>query len=120
MSYNYDDISNYKFKDTIGEGTFGKVKKSLFVPSNEYFAIKILNKEKIKEKMGDVQFNEIDIIKKFNHLNVVYVYRILEDIKNYYIIMEYCSKGELFDYIVEKERLTEEEGAKFFFQLIME
>ena len=32
--------------------------------------------------------------------------------------MEYCSKGELFDYIVEKERLTEEEGAKFFFQLI--
>ena len=118
MSYNYDDISNYKFKDTIGEGTFGKVKKSLFVPSNEYFAIKILNKEKIKEKMGEVQFNEIDIIKKFNHLNVVYVYRILEDIKNYYIIMEYCSKGELFDYIVEKERLTEEEGAKFFFQLI--
>jgi len=30
------------------------------------------------------------------------------------MILEYCSGGELFDYIIGKERLTENEAAEFF------
>ena len=48
MLENYSLIENYSFKKDIGEGNFGKVKLSIFKPTGEEFAIKILNKEKIK------------------------------------------------------------------------
>ena len=61
---------------------------------------------------------ELSIITNFNHPNVVQVLDIVEDKVNYYIIMEYCEKGELFNYIVEKQRLSEKESAFFFYQLV--
>ena len=115
---NYLDIKNYTFQKDIGEGNFGKVKLGIFKPTGEEFAIKILNKNKIKIKMKNSIFKENEIITRFNHINVVYVFQILEDSQNYYIIMEYCKHGELFDYIVKNEKLTEEESAIFFYQLI--
>ena len=117
-SNNYLDISNYTFQKDIGEGNFGKVKLGIFKPTGEEFAIKILNKNKIKIKMKNSIFKENEIITRFNHINVVYVFQILEDEKNYYIIMEYCKHGELFDYIVKHEKLSEEESSIFFYQLI--
>ena len=118
MSYDYSDFSNYILKETIGEGNFGKVKLSIFTPTGEKFAIKIVNKKRIKEKMKKLITNENEIIKSFNHINVIYVYQIIEQPENYYIIMEYCEKGELFNYIVENKRLEEEETSIFFYQLI--
>lgn len=117
-SEDYSNLKNYKFKETIGEGTFGKVKKVLFIPTQEIFAVKIINKKILKKKMENIVFKELDIIKKFNHFNVIYVYEIIEDIENYYIIMEYCERGELFEYIVQKQRISKNEAYKFFFQLI--
>ena len=118
MLYDYSNLSNYSIKDTIGEGNFGKVKLGIFIPTKEQFAIKILNKKKLKEKMKKSIFTEIEILKKLNHINIIYVYQIIENSENFYIIMEYCEKGELFDYIVEKRRLTEDESSIFFYQLI--
>ena len=118
MSKEYLDIKNYKFQKDIGEGNFGKVKLAIFKLTGEEFAIKILNKDKIKEKMKNTIFQENKIITRFNHINIVYVYLILEDKNNYYIIMEYCKHGELFDYIVKHQKLTEKESSIFFYQLI--
>ena len=118
MSYDYLDINNYSFQKDIGEGNFGKVKLGIFKPTGEEFAIKILNKNKIKIKMKNSIFKENEIITRFNHINVVYVFQILEDPQNYYIIMEYCKHGELFDYIVKSEKLSEDEASIFFYQLI--
>ena len=114
----YSSISNYKFIKNIGEGNFGKVKLGIYIPTGEKYAIKILNKKIIKKKMKNTIFKENEIITKFNHINIVYVFQIIEDEENYYIIMEYCKKGELFDYIVSKQRLSEEESSIFFYQLI--
>ena len=118
MSEDYTQIKNYTFEKDIGEGNFGKVKLGIFKPTGEEFAIKVLNKDKIKIKMKNSIFKENQIITKFNHINVIYVFQILEDQENFYIIMEYCKHGELFDYIVKNERLTEEEASIFFYQLI--
>ena len=117
MSENYSLIENYEFKKDIGQGNFGKVKLGIYKPTGEEFAIKILNKQKIKAKMKNMQFHENDIITRFNHINVIYVYQIIEKPEDFYIIMEYCEK-DLFDYIVEKERLSEKEASIFFYQLI--
>ena len=118
MSDDYSDINNYEMKKEIGEGNFGKVKLGIFKPTGEEFAIKILNKKKIKKQMKNVMLRENDIITKLNHINIVFVYKIIDTEEDYYIIMEYCKLGELFDYIVKKKRLSEEEASVFFYQLI--
>ena len=114
----YLSISNYELKKDIGEGNFGKVKLGVFKKTGEEFAIKIINKDKIKQKMKNILFKENEIISKFNHINVVYVFQIIEEDNNIYIIMEYCNKGELFDYIVSHQKLDENEASIFFYQLI--
>ena len=112
-------LENYAFIKDIGEGNFGKVKLSKLIATNEKYAIKILNKEKLKTQTKSSSINEIEILSKLNHPNVIHVEKILEDDINFYIIMEYCSKGELFDYIVKQEKLNEIEAAIFFYQLII-
>ena len=118
IDYDYSDLNNYIMKKDIGEGNFGKVKLAEFKPTGKEFAIKILNKKKIKKQMKNVKLRENEIITKLNHINVVFVYKIIDTPEDYYIIMEYCKLGELFDYIVEKKKLEEEEAAVFFYQLI--
>ena len=114
----YADINNYEFKKTLGEGNFAKVKLSIFKPTNEEFAIKIINKNKLKHKMKNTIFRETEIISKLKHPNIITVFKMVEDLENYYIIMENCKRGELFDYIVEHQNLDENEASIFFYQLI--
>lgn len=52
------------------------------------------------------------------HPNIIHVYDVFEDEKRIFIIMEYASGGELFDYIVAKGRLKEGESRRFFRQII--
>ena len=111
-------LKDYTFIKDIGEGNFGKVKLSLLNSTKEKYAIKVLDKEKLKSQTKSTLFNEIEIISRLKHPNIIYVDKILEDTKNYYIVMEYCEKGELFDYIVEKEKLSPIEASVFFYQLI--
>lgn len=112
-------LLNYDFKQTIGKGTFGKVKLAINTLMKEKVAVKILNKKQIAimNEMHLVQ-RELNILPHFNHINVIKVSLILQDEENYYIIMEYCEKGELFDYIVNKKKLSEDEASNFFYQLI--
>ena len=111
-------LKDYILVKDIGEGNFGKVKLSILKSTKEKYAIKILDKQKLKSQTKSTLYNEIEIISRLRHPNIIYVDKIIEDTKNYYIIMEYCEKGELFDYIVEKERLSPIEASVFFYQLI--
>ena len=113
-----EKISDFILSKDIGEGYFGKVKLGIFKPTNEKYAIKIINKKLMKVKMKKSKFKEIDIIKKFNHFNVIYVYKVIDTPENYFIVMEYCKNGELFEYISKKERLQEDEASSFFYQII--
>ena len=113
-----EKISDFILSKDIGEGYFGKVKLGIFKPTNEKYAIKIINKKLMKIKMKKSKFKEIDITKKFNHINVIYVYKVIDTPENYYIVMEYCKNGELFEYISKKERLDEDEASSFFYQII--
>jgi 5'-AMP-activated protein kinase catalytic alpha subunit len=58
------------------------------------------------------------MLAKFSHPNVILVAEIFESENSYYSVMEFCEGGELFNYIVKKNRLSENESAFFFFQLI--
>ena len=118
MSNDYSDISNYEMIKTLGEGNFGKVKLAEFKSTKEEFAIKIMSKRQIKIKMKNTVFREIEIVSKLIHINIANVFEIIDDIEYYYIIMEFCHGGELFDYISSKRKLDELEASLFFYQLI--
>jgi 5'-AMP-activated protein kinase catalytic alpha subunit len=66
-------------------------------------AVKILEKRKIVEE-ADVQrvSREIEILKMIRHPNIIQLFEIIETPKQLFLIMEYVSGGELFDYIVKK------------------
>ena len=112
-------LGDYIIKETIGKGTFSKVKLGINKLTGEKVAIKILDKSKILEK-EDLEriIREMSILSKMDHKNIIKVYQILEDSNNYLIIMEYCEGGELFNYIVKKGRLPEDEVSFFFYQII--
>ena len=112
-------FGDYIIKQTIGKGTFSKVKLGINKLTGEKVAIKILDKSKIIEKEDlDRIIREMSILSKMEHENVIKVFQIYEDYNNYLIIMEYCEGGELFNYIVKKGKLLEIEAAFFFYQII--
>ena len=116
---NNDFLSDYEIKETIGKGTFSIVKLGINKATNEKVAIKILKKKKMQRKKDKSRLDrEISILKRLHHINVIKIHKITEEIDNYYIVMEYCENGELFNYIVAHQRLSEEETAYFFYQLI--
>ena len=110
---------DYLIKQTIGEGTFSKVKLGIDMFTGQKVAIKILDKLKIIEEVGlERVLREIKISSELNHPNIIKIYKILEDDKYYLVVMEYCEEGELFNYIVKKDMLSEKESSFFYYQII--
>ena len=112
-------IENYKIEETIGEGTYGKVKLATHIKLNEKVAIKIINKKKLINK-GDHERikNEFQIITKLNHPNILKAFEVFEDEINYYIVMERPAIGDLFNYICSKGRLSMDETSFIFYQIV--
>ena len=110
---------NYKFLSKLGRGSFGVVKLAIEKSTGKKVAIKILDKRKISKKEEETRILlEKEIIKSFDHINVIKVFNIDEDPQKIYFIMEYCEKGELLNYVVKKRKLDEDEASYFYFQLI--
>ena len=114
-----DVLSAYNIIKLIEKGTFSIVKLGENKITKEKVAIKIMEKNQIINQDDKNRIDrEIQMLKSLNHENVIKIYNILEDSKRFYIIMEYCENGELFNRIVEKKQLSEDESALFYYQLI--
>ncbi|ERM99072.1 SNF1-related protein kinase catalytic subunit alpha KIN10 [Amborella trichopoda] len=112
-------LPNYRLGKTLGIGSFGKVKIAEHVLTGHKVAIKILNRRKIRSmEMEDKVRREIKILRLFMHPHIIRLYEVIETTSDIYVVMEYVKCGELFDFIVEKGRLQEEEARGFFQQII--
>lgn len=112
-------IGPYKLGVTLGKGSFGKVKLAEHESTGHKVAVKILNRQKIKTSQMDKKIRrEINILKLFRHPHIIRLYEVIETKTDIFMVMEYVSGGELFDYIVSKGRLSEDEARKFFQQII--
>ena len=91
------------------------MKIGLHILTKARVAVKILEKCKIVDAADYERVSrEIHILKIVQHPHVVQLYEIIETPKKLYLIMEYASGGELFDYIVKHQRVQEKEACKFF------
>ncbi|GFP91758.1 snf1-related protein kinase catalytic subunit alpha kin10 [Phtheirospermum japonicum] len=112
-------LRNYKLGKTLGIGSFGKVKIAEHALTGHKVAVKILNRKKIKNMdMEEKVRREIKILRLFMHPHIIRLYEVVETHSDIYVVMEYVKSGELFDYIVEKGRLYEDEARMFFQQII--
>ncbi|XP_033619398.1 NUAK family SNF1-like kinase 1 [Fukomys damarensis] len=82
-------------------------------------AIKSIRKDKIKDEQDMVHIRrEIEIMSSLSHPHIISIYEVFENTDKIVIIMEYASKGELYDYISERRRLSERETRHFFRQIV--
>ncbi|CAI8587432.1 unnamed protein product [Vicia faba] len=112
-------LGKYELGKTLGEGNFGKVKLARNTDSERFYAVKILEKNKIVDLNNTDQIKrEISTLKLLKHPNVVRLYEVLASKTKIYMVLEYVNGGELFDKIASKGKLTEAHGRKMFQQLI--
>lgn len=82
-------------------------------------AVKILNKAKIKQLgMEEKVQREINILHLCTHPHIIRLYEVIDTPTDIFLVNEYVSGGELFDYIVSKGRLSADEARNFFHQII--
>ncbi|NXT11447.1 NUAK2 kinase, partial [Prunella fulvescens] len=82
-------------------------------------AIKSIRKDKIKDEQDLVHIRrEIEIMSSLNHPHIIAVHEVFENSAKIVIVMEYASKGDLYDYISERQRLSEQEARHFFRQVV--
>ena len=113
-------IGDYLLNEELGSGGFGKVVLGTHIPTGEKVAIKIMDKEQIlSDELNKVRvLNEISILKIVRHNNIIKLYEVMETPQKIYLVMEYCDSGEMFDYIVAKQHLTENQACVFFQEII--
>ena len=106
-------LDNYDVLKQLGKGGYGKVYEVMNKKTKEIRACKHLSKLSIKnlEKFE----REIEILRKADHPNIIKLYEIFESKRSFYLIMEECKGGEVFDRIIEhiqnKEMYSEKNAA---------
>nr|XP_015200858.1 PREDICTED: maternal embryonic leucine zipper kinase isoform X1 [Lepisosteus oculatus]XP_015200859.1 PREDICTED: maternal embryonic leucine zipper kinase isoform X1 [Lepisosteus oculatus] len=110
-------LKYYELYETIGTGGFAKVKLGRHILTGEKVAIKIMDKKELGDDLPRVK-TEIEAMKNLSHQHVCRLYHVIETTKKIFMILEYCPGGELFDYIIAKDRLSEDETRIFFRQIV--
>ena len=103
----------YKILNNLGQGSFGQIKKVQNLKIGQERAMKIIDKE------GSTSKNEISILRKISHPNIVNIYEIFEDSKKYYIMYELLKGGELFDAITSNGFFNEVDACFIFKQIML-
>jgi len=91
-------FDKYEVKQKIGKGKFGLVKSGINKETKKPVAIKIMAKKNMDKSDMELAKVEIDILKISQHPNIIKLYDIFENENYIYIIMEYCSGGDLLSY----------------------
>uniref|UniRef100_A0A673CJ97 non-specific serine/threonine protein kinase n=1 Tax=Sphaeramia orbicularis TaxID=375764 RepID=A0A673CJ97_9TELE len=108
-------VGNYRLLKTIGKGNFAKVKLARHIlTGREVRHSNTLTQEFIKTEL----FREVRIMKILNHPNIVKLFEVIETERTLYLVMEYASGGEVFDYLVAHGRMKEKEARAKFRQIV--
>ena len=117
---NFIPVLEYNSPKIIGIGSYGKVYLYRNITDKKLYAIKHLNKMLLCKSIHNIKriYDEMNIQSRIYHQNIVRLLNVKENEDSIYLIMEYASKGSLYQYIRKKKYLNEEESFKFFSQII--
>lgn len=111
-------IGKYQVIRTLGEGSFGKVKLAYHLTTGQKVALKIINRKTLakSDMQGRIE-REISYLRLLRHPHIIKLYDVIKSKDEIIMVIEYA-KNELFDYIVQKGKMPENEGRRFFQQII--
>ncbi|KAL5504915.1 hypothetical protein ACEPAH_7578 [Sanghuangporus vaninii] len=107
-------VGNYTLGRVIGEGTYGTVRLGTHRLTSTRVAIK-----QIPKAMSAALTREIHHHRRLHHPHVCKLYEVIATESTIWLVTELCSGGELFDYLAEKGRLSEDESKTIFGQLCL-
>lgn len=117
---NLDD--HYEIGEELGSGQFAVVRKCREKSTGEQYAAKFIKKRRTKSSRRGVSREdierEVNILKEIQHPNVITLHDVYESKMDVILILELVAGGELFDFLAEKESLTEEEATEFLKQIL--
>ena len=112
-------VGEYILHSTIGYGAFSQVYKGYNINTNKKVAIKSINLHRINvnPKHQTNLKQEIDILRKCKHNNIVQLLHTYQTQNHIYLIMQYCEGGDLHKYTQKYGKLNEKLAQKFSIQL---
>ena len=112
-------INQYNVDSVIGHGSFSSVYKVFDIEKKQIFAMKVFPKSNLEDEGDQQRFQrEINAMAFMKHDNLVQLHDFFWDENNFYMIMDFCQEGELFDYIVDHDKLSEPVAAYVFRQIV--
>jgi len=108
-------LGNYRVENIIADGLYGKVKIGTHLLTGQKVVLKVIERNKIDSE----RFREISLMKKLNHKHVVRMLEVIESRERLVIVYEFVDGGELYDYLADKHRLSEDEARLFWRQIVI-
>eukprot|EP00742_Colponemidia_sp_Colp-10_P004662 GILJ01004973.1.p1 GENE.GILJ01004973.1~~GILJ01004973.1.p1 ORF type:complete len:817 (+),score=151.65 GILJ01004973.1:177-2627(+) len=109
----------YTFGKLLGKGAFGKVNQGTQKLTGETVAIKMIDKSAIRDGMAKRRImQEVTILKRLVHPNLIRLYEVIESSKHIILVMEYAGGGDLLTYVRSRGKLQEAESKRIFKQLV--
>ncbi|KTF89288.1 hypothetical protein cypCar_00021413 [Cyprinus carpio] len=112
----------YEMGEELGSGQFAIVRKCKEKSTGTEYAAKFIKKRRLSSSRRGVSREEIErevnILREIQHSNIITLHDIFENKTDVILILELVSGGELFDFLAEKESLTEEEATQFLKQIL--
>ncbi|XP_067638545.1 serine/threonine-protein kinase par-1 isoform X2 [Eurosta solidaginis] len=111
-------VGFYDIERTIGKGNFAVVKLARHRITKNEVAIKIIDKSQLDSINLQKVYREVEIMKRLNHPHIIRLYQVMETKNMIYIVSEYASQGEIFDYIAKFGRMSESDARAKFWQIL--
>ena len=106
--------------NSLGSGRNGDVRRCVHKSTSDVRVVKIISKSDLPAQMIETRamFREVEILKTVDHPNLPRIFEFFEDEMNYYIVLEFCKGGDLFDRIMEAKAFNEKQAAEIMFHIL--
>ncbi|XP_023638515.1 serine/threonine-protein kinase ATG1a isoform X2 [Capsella rubella] len=112
-------VGDYELGPRIGSGSFAVVWLAKHRSSGFEVAVKEIDKKLLSPKVRDNLLKEISILRTIDHPNIIRFYESIETGDRIYLVLEYCSGGDLAGYINRHGKVPEAVAKHFMRQLAL-
>ncbi|KAG0198669.1 hypothetical protein BGX28_007902 [Mortierella sp. GBA30] len=115
-------VGPYKLLHSIGQGSFSEVKMAIDTRTGDHVAIKVMSRAMIQssDRLGISVRRESDLLKSIQHPNIVGFREVVETSLQTCIVLDYCSGGELFEFVADKRAMASEQDMQYIFAQIVD
>ncbi|ORX59419.1 Pkinase-domain-containing protein [Hesseltinella vesiculosa] len=104
----YTGLERYQLLEKIGDGAFSVVYRAIDTETNEKVAVKVVDHSKLKRDQKASVLKEISLMQKLNHPSIVRMLSYRETSTHFFLVLELCDGGELFNQIVKLTYFSED------------